>query len=58
MNTPTTWIVTILLIAGFVATRLTLEGTWQGNVVGVGLAIAAVAVGFTAFSRSRGEDDG
>ncbi|MBE1535746.1 hypothetical protein [Actinomadura algeriensis] len=57
MNTPTTWIVTMLLAAAFVFTRLTLEGT-QRTVVGICLAVAAIAVGFTAFARGKGEKDG
>ncbi|WP_157433115.1 MULTISPECIES: hypothetical protein [Actinomadura] len=57
MNTPTTWIVTTLLAAAFVLTRLTLDGMWA-NIAGVCLAVAAFAAGAAAFERSRSGKDG
>ncbi|WP_176611828.1 hypothetical protein [Actinomadura sp. WMMB 499] len=57
MNTPMTWIAAMLLVAAYLVTRLGLDGTTR-NVIGAGLAIAAFALGATAFARGRGRDDG
>ncbi|WP_158079288.1 hypothetical protein [Actinomadura sp. CNU-125] len=56
MNTPMTWIAALLLVAAYLVTRLGLDGTWR-TVIGIGLTVAAVALGFTAFTRGRSEND-